>query len=408
MNTNLKDLIKKLENTDISKLRDLKQIDEPLKQMYKAFVQAALEGEMANHLGYDKYERSDSENSRNGKSSKTLKTSIGQVEIDVPRDREAGFEPQIVRKGKTIQDDIDAKIISMYARGMSLRDINEHLQEIYGIEISATRLSEITDKVMPVITEWQGRALEKVYAIVYLDAIHYKVRQDNRIVTKAIYLCLGIGLDGMKDVLGIWIGENESSKFWLSVLNDLKNRGVEDILIACIDGLSGFSDAIKMVFPKTEIQLCVVHQIRNSLKYIPHKHKKEFMKDLKEVYKVSTEELAIQNLEKLDDKWGGKYPVVIKSWKEKWSELSTFFKYPPEIRHIIYTTNTLEGLNRQIRKVTKAKPVFPTDDAVLKMIYLAINNIRKKWTISVRRWTMCLNELSVFFEGRLDLDKIAL
>lgn len=408
MNTNLKDLLKKIENTDVSQLKDLKQIDEPLKQMYKALVQAALKGEMTDHLGYDKYERSDSDNSRNGKSKKTLKTSIGEIDIDVPRDRKGDFEPQIVEKHKTIQDDIDAKIISMYARGMSLRDINEHLEEIYGIEISATRLSEITDKVMPVITEWQGRVLEKVYAIVYLDAIHYKVKQDNRIVTKAIYLCLGIGLDGMKDVLGIWVGENESSKFWLSVLNDLKNRGVEDILIACIDGLSGFSDAIKMVFPKTEIQLCIIHQIRNSMRYIPHKHKKEFMRDLKEVYKASTEELAFQNLEKLHEKWGSKYAAVIKSWREKWSELSTYFKYPPEIRHIIYTTNTLEGLNRQIRKVTKAKSVFPTDDAVLKIIYLAINNIRKKWTISVRRWTMCLNELSIFFEGRLDINKISL
>lgn len=404
---NLKEYLEKLEKVNPKEIKDLKDVTGPLQEMFKAMVQEVLKAEISNHLGYEKYERNGSENARNGKTSKTLKTNIGAIEVDVPRDRKAEFEPQLIKKGQTIHEELGEKIISMYAKGMSLRDINAHMQEIYGFDLSASQLSDITDKVLPLVGEWQSRPLENIYAIVYLDAIHYKVKQDGKIVSKAVYICLGIDLNGRKDILGVWVGENESSKFWLSVCNELKNRGVNDILISCIDGLPGLPDAIKIVFPKTEIQLCIVHQIRNSIRYVSWKDQKEFLSDLKAVYRAPDEKSGYENLEKLDEKWGRKYPIVIKSWKDKWENLSTFFKYPDEIRRVIYTTNPLEGLNRQIRKVTKAKSIFPTDQAVQKMIFLACRDIMKKWTMPIHNWSICISQFSVYFEGRVDLSKIS-
>lgn len=404
---NLKEYLEKLEKVNPKEIKDLKDVTGPLQEMFKAMVQEVLKAEISNHLGYEKYERNGSENARNGKTSKTLKTNIGAIEVDVPRDRKAEFEPQLIKKGQTIHEELGEKIISMYAKGMSLRDINAHMQEIYGFDISASQLSDITDKILPLVSEWQSRPLENIYTIVYLDAIHYKVKQDGKIISKAVYICLGIDLNGRKDILGVWVGENESSKFWLSVCNELKNRGVNDILISCIDGLPGLPDAIKIVFPKTEIQLCIVHQIRNSIRYVSWKDQKEFLSDLKAVYRAPDEKSGYGNLEKLDEKWGKKYPIVIKSWKDKWENLSTFFKYPDEIRRVIYTTNPLEGLNRQIRKVTKAKSIFPTDQAVQKMVFLACRDIMKKWTMSIHNWSICISQFSVYFEGRVDLSKIS-
>ena len=404
---NLKEYLEKLEKVNPKEIKDLKDVTRPLQEMFKAMIQEVLKAEISNHLGYEKYERSDSENARNGKTSKTLKTNIGAIEVDVPRDRKAEFEPQLIKKGQTIHEELGEKIISMYAKGMTLRDINAHMQEIYGFDISASQLSDITDKILPLVTEWQSRPLESIYAVAYLDAIHYKVKQDGKIISKAVYICLGIDLNGRKDILGVWVGENESSKFWLSVCNELKNRGVNDILISCIDGLPGLPDAIKIVFPQTEIQLCIVHQIRNSIRYVSWKDQKEFLVDLKSVYRAPDERSGYENLEKLDEKWGKKYPIVIKSWKDKWENLSTFFKYPNEIRRVIYTTNPLEGLNRQIRKVTKAKSIFPTDQAVQKMVFLACRDIMKKWTMSIHNWSTCISQFSVYFEGRVDLSKIS-
>lgn len=402
----LKDLVKKLE--DKAGIETAGDVDKVLRQMFKEVVQEMLQGEMTQQLGYEKYERNEGDNARNGKSSKTLKTSLGNVDIDVPRDRKSEFDPKVIKKHQTVREELEDKIISMYAKGMTLRDINSHLEEIYGVEISPTQLSEITDKVLPLVTEWQARPLDRVYPIVYLDAIHYKVKDDSRIVSKAAYVCLGINQEGHKDLLGMWIGENEGAKFWLSVCNDLKNRGVEDILIACIDGLKGFPDAIKMVFPQTEIQLCIVHQIRNSTRYVSWKDKKEFMKDLKPVYQAATEELALQKLDELESKWEDKYQAVVQSWKINWRNLSSYFKYPPEIRKVIYTTNPLEGLHRQYRKVTKSKAIFPSDQALQKMLFLASRDVMKKWVIPVRNWSLCISQLAVFFEGRLDLNKISL
>lgn len=375
-----------------------------VKDLLGGFLQQMLEAELENHLGYSKYdyENKNTSNSRNGYSKKIMKSNLGTFDLDVPRDREGSFEPQVVQKHQTDVSHLEKSIIGMYARGMTTRDISTQINEIYGMDVSPALVSNVTDKVIPLIKEWQTRPLENIYPIIFMDAIHFKVRKDNAIVSKAAYAVIGVNLEGKKDVLGIWIGASESSKYWLLVLNELKNRGVKDILIASIDGLNGFKEAIKAVFPKTEIQRCVIHQIRNSSKYISYKDLKAFNADLKLVYTAPSEEAALAQLDILEDKWGEKYMIAIKSWRNNWDELSTFFKYPPEIRKIIYTTNAMEGYNRQLRKVTKTRSVFPNDESLMKILYLATANIVKKWTQSIRGWSQILAQLSIFFEGRLD------
>lgn len=369
--------------------------------MLKSFLEAALEGELDSHLDAD--ERKEG-NRKNGKTSKTLQTSDGPLEIETGRDRNSTFEPELVKKRETVlADTLESKIIGLYGLGMSFRDISSHLKEMYDADISHTTLSAITDRIIPVIKEWQGRPLEEMYCIVWLDAMHYKVKDEGRITSRAVYHILGINKDGRKDLLGMYVSESEGANFWLSVLSDLRNRGVADILIACIDNLNGFSEAIESIFPKVEVQSCLVHQIRNSLKYVASKDQKPFMADLKEVYRAATKDLAEQQLDALDKKWGKKYPLVINSWRNNWPKLSTYFKYDPAIRKMIYTTNTIEGFHRQVRKVTKTKGAFPSDMALLKLIYLAYVNIRKKWTAPLQNWAMTVSQLSIWFEGRIKL-----
>lgn len=369
--------------------------------MLKSFLEAALEGELDSHLDQD--ERKEG-NRKNGKTSKTVQTSDGPLEIETGRDRNATFEPELVKKRETVlADTLESKIIGLYGLGMSFRDISSHLKEMYDADISHTTLSIITDRIIPVIKEWQARPLEDVYCIVWLDAMHYKVKDEGRIVSRAVYHILGINKEGRKDLLGMYVSESEGANFWLSVLSDLRNRGVADILIACIDNLNGFAEAIQSTFPKVEVQSCIVHQIRNSLKYVASKDQKPFMVDLKEVYRATTKELAEQQLDALDKKWGKKYPLVINSWRNNWPKLSTYFKYDPAIRRLIYTTNTIEGFHRQVRKVTKTKGAFPSDMALLKLIYLAYSNIRKKWTAPLQNWGLTVSQLSIWFEGRLNL-----
>ena len=367
-------------------------------------LQQMLEAEMEEHLGYAKhdYQNKNTSNSRNGKSTKKMKSDLGMFDLDVLREREGSFEPQIVKKHQTDVSKIESSVIGMYAKGMSTRDIATQINDMYGMDVSPTLVSNITDKVIPMIKEWQNRLLESVYPIIFMDAVHFKVRKDNAIVSKAAYAVIGVNVEGKKDVLGIWIGSAESSKYWLLVLNELKNRGVNDILIACVDGLKGFSEAIKAVFPKTEIQKCIIHQIRNSCKYVSYKDLKVFNADLKLIYKATTEDVALAQLDKLEEKWGDKYLLAINSWRNNWDELSTFFKYPPEIRKIIYTNNSMESYNHQLRKVTKSKSVFPNDESLLKILYLATVDITKKWTQGILGWAQILAQLSIFFEGRLD------
>jgi transposase-like protein len=369
--------------------------------MLKSFLEAALEGELDAHL--DEEERSEG-NRRNGKSRKTIQTSDGPVELETSRDRHATFEPELIKKRETIlADTLESKILGMYGLGMSFRDISSHLKEMYDADISHSTLSAITDRIIPAIKEWQARPLESVYCIVWLDAMHYKVKDEGRIVSRAVYHILGINCEGRKDLLGMYISESEGANFWLSVLSDLRTRGVEDILITCIDGLKGFAEAIASVFPKTEIQGCIVHQIRNSLKYVASKDQKTFLSDLKEVYRATTKELAEQQLGALEQKWGKKYPLVINSWRNNWDKLSAYFKYDPAIRKLIYTTNAIEGFHRQVRKVTKTKGAFPSDMALLKLVYLAYLNIRKKWTQPLQNWSLTVSQLAIWFEGRLTL-----
>ena len=367
-------------------------------------LENGLEGELDDELGYTKYDyrNKSSENSRNGYSKKTLKTSFGETEIKVPRDRDGEFEPQLVKKNQTtLTGDIEEKILSMYAKGMTTSDIETHIQDIYGLECSDSTISRITDKILPVVREWQSRPLEEVYAVVFMDAIHFHVRSEGQIVKKAVYIAIGINMDGLKEVLGMWVGENESAKFWLSVMNGLRNRGLQDILIACVDGLTGFPAAIEAVYPKTEIQQCIIHQIRNTTKFVSYKDIKALMADLKKVYAAIDEQTALSELENFDEKWGNKYPKIAISWREKWANLSTYFKYPQEVRTLIYTTNAIEGFNRQLRKVTKNKGVFPTDDSLLKMLYLAMMDITKKWTGKRREWGQIHSQLEIFFADRL-------
>lgn len=374
------------------------------KDMMKVMIEEFYQGELEEELGYTKYDyrNKDSNNSRNGYSSKKLKSSAGEIEVNVPRDRNSEYEPQVIKKHQnTIGQDLEAKIISMYAKGMTTSDIESHIEEIYGYQVSDSSITRITDKILPLVKEWQTRPLEAIYPIVFMDAIHYHVRSEGQIVKKAVYIAIGISSSGEKDVIGMWVGENESAKFWLSKLNELKSRGVEDILIACVDGLTGFSNAIEAVYPQTQIQQCIIHQIRSSTQFVSYKDIKALIADLKLVYKATTEESALLNLELFDEKWGKKYPKITISWKNNWPRLSTYFKYPQEVRTLIYTTNTIEGYNRQLRKVTKNKSVFPTDDSLLKMLYLATQDITKKWTSRQRDWGQIISQLQIYFEGRI-------
>ena len=385
-------------------IKDMSDINSLFKEFVGDVLESGLEAELDEELGYSRYDyrNKDTDNSRNGHSTKTMKTSFGEVEIDVPRDRKGEFEPQLVKKHQiSLSGDIEEKILSMYAKGMTTRDIDAHIREIYGIEVSDSTVSRITDKILPVVKEWQQRPLEDIYAVVYLDAIHYHVRCEGQIVKKAVYIAIGINMSGIKEVLGMWVGENESAKYWLSILNGLKNRGVKDILIACVDGLTGFDNAIEAVYPKTEIQQCIIHQIRNTTRFVSYKDIKMLMADLKRVYAAVDEETALYELESFGEKWNSKYPKIAQSWESNWSKLSTYFKYPQEVRTLIYTTNAIEGFNRQLRKVTKAKSVFPTDDSLLKMLYLAMTDITKKWTGKRRDWGMIHSQLEVFFAERL-------
>jgi transposase-like protein len=369
-----------------------------LTPLIKNLTEAALEGELESHLGQEI-----AENRRNGKSQKTIKSMNGNFELNTPRDRTGTFSPQLVKKHQTtLNDELEQKIIALYGLGMSYKDISAHLQEMYGLEVSTGTLSAVTDKIIHTVKEWQARPLESIYPIVWLDAIHYKIRENGKVRSKAVYTILGVNLEGRKEVLGLYISENEGANFWLQVLTDLSNRGVTDILIACIDGLKGFPEAIETIFPDTEVQLCVVHQIRNSLKYVASKNQKEFMADLKRVYKASSKDLAATELDTLENKWNDKYPIVIRSWRNNWERLSQYFKYPEDIRRIIYTTNTIEAVHRQFRKLTKTKGAFPNQDSLLKLLYMGIQNASKKWTMPIQNWSLTISQLAIFFEGRLD------
>jgi len=373
-----------------------------IRDIFKETLQVIFEAEMEHHLGYSKHHINgiNSGNSRNGYSKKTIKTKFGNTVLNIPRDRRGEFEPQIIKKHETAINGLDEQIIALYSKGMSTRDIEDHMRDIYGISVSPSMVSKVTDKIIPTIYEWHSRPLDRVYTMLYLDAIHFKVKQDHRIVNKAAYTVLGVNTEGEKDILGIWIGENESASFWLSVCTDIKNRGVEDVLIACKDGLSGFSEAIHAVFPQTRIQLCVIHQLRNNIKYIPTKNRAAFLSDLKKVYKAFTMEQAELAFSEFKETWGQKYPRVVESWETNWIELTAFFEYPPEIRKMIYTTNTIEGFHRQLRKVTKTKNAYPTDDSLRKVLYLAIMDITKKWSKPLPSWLECRTQFEIMFGDR--------
>ena len=385
-------------------VQNMDDIRELFKETIAEFMQGSLEAELDEELGYEPYDvkNKNTENSRNGHSKKMLRTSMGKVEIDVPRDRKGDFEPKILPKNQTsISQDMEEKIFSMYAKGMSVSDIEEHIRDIYGLDVSDTTVSRITDKVLPAAKEWQQRPLESIYAVVFLDAIHYHVRSEGHIVKKAVYIAIGINMDGKKDVLGMWVGENESARFWAGVLNSMRNRGVDDILIACTDNLTGFSQAIEAVFPQTDIQNCIIHQLRNSSKYVSYKDLKALMADLKKVYTAADEESAMSALDDFAAVWDSKYPKISKSWYDNWANLSTYFKFPQELRKLIYTTNTIEGFNRQLKKVTKAKSVFPTDDSLFKMLYLAMKDITKKWTGRRQDWSQIYAQLVIYYGDRI-------
>ena len=385
----------------LSALQDGQQLtgkDGILTPLIKQLTEAALEAEMAVYL-----ETVEGSNRKNGYGRKTVKSTSGSFELATPRDRAGSFDPQLVKKHQThMSDEIERKIISMFGLGMSYLDIAGHIAEIYGLEISNATISGITDKLIPEIKAWQQRPLASHYPFVWLDAIHYKIKQDGRYVAQAVYTVLGLTLEGHKEILGLYLSETEGANFWLSVLTDLNNRGLEDILIACVDGLNGFPEAINAIFPQTEVQLCVIHQIRNSLKYVASKNQKEFMADLKPVYKAETIAGAETALDALEEKWGKKYPLVIKSWRRKWANLSVYFKYPPDIRRVIYTTNAIEAVHRQFRKLTKTKGAFPNENSLLKLLYMGIQNASQKWTMPLQNWNLTLSQLSIYFEGRLD------
>jgi len=399
------DMIRQLK-ADLSKAKtyqDLMGSDGAIKKLLKQSLESMLDSELSDHLGYEKHSPSgnNSGNSRNGSSKKKLRNDNGEIELSVPRDRNGEFDPVIVKKYERTIGPIEDKIISMYAKGMTTRDIQSHVEDLYGLEVSPVLISNITDKIVEKAIQWQNRILEPVYPIVFFDAIFYKVKEDAKVQSKAAYTCLAIDLEGKKDLLGLWVVKTEGANFWHSIMTELKNRGVEDILIACVDGLKGFPEAITSVFPKTEVQQCIIHLIRNTLKFIASKDSRAFIKDLKNVYKAPTEESALQQLDIVEQKWSKKYPLAIKSWRNNWANISVFFKYPEEIRKIIYTTNIVESLHRQFRKVTKNKAIFPNDDALKKMLYLAYKDSSKKWN-NVRDWGYCLSQLAIIFEERFD------
>lgn len=369
--------------------------------LLKDFLESALEAEMESHLSAEERNQG---NKRNGKGSKTVKTSFGTIPITTPEDRHSSFEPEILKKRSTVlADNLAPKIIGLYGKGMSLRDISEHIREMYDVEISATTLSEITDRVIPQVKEWQNRPLESLYTIVWLDAMHYKVRNGGKVESRAVYNILAINKEGRKELIGMYVSESEGANYWLSVLTDLKARGVKDILIACIDNLKGFSEAISATFPETEIQSCIIHQVRNSMKYVASKDKKIFMHDLKKIYQAANKDQAETELIKLEETWGNKYPVVIKSWNQNWGKLSTYFEYDEYIRKMIYTTNAVEGFHRQVRKVTKTKGVFTNDMALMKLIYLVVDNISKKWTQPLHNWALTVQQLAIRFGDRMKI-----
>jgi len=374
-----------------------------LKQLTKAILERAMQAEMNEHLGYEKHDPAGHHtgNSRNGKSTKTLKGEFGRLPIDVPRDRNSSFDPKIIPKGQTRFTGFDEKIISMYARGMTTREIQSHLEEMYQVEVSPSLISEVTDEVIDEVKAWQNRQLDQMYTIVYLDALQVKVRDGAHVQNKAIYLAIGINMSGVKEVLGMWIAQTEGAKFWLQIVTELKNRGVQDILIACVDGLKGLPEAIETVFPQTQVQLCIVHLVRHSLKYVGWKQRKEVAGDLKKIYQASTEQEAEMELESFAKKWDGKFPTISQTWRRNWTRVTPFFAHPPEVRKVIYTTNAIESLNMSLRKVTKNRGSFPNDEAVLKLLYLALANISKKWTMPIRDWKAALNQFAIVYEGRM-------
>lgn len=392
------------EYVNSQKFTSTTEIMEAMKTMFSDVLQQVMEAELDTKLGYEKSERTSnddesslSKNYRNGHSKKTVKTQLGEVTINVPRDRNGEYEPSIISKYSRNADGMEEKILSLYSCGMSQRDISEQIKNLYDVEISPELVSKISEKIMPEVAAWQNRPLNSIYPFVFMDAIHYKVKENHQYVTKAAYVVLGINMDGCKDILGIWIGEHESAKFWLNVLNDLKNRGVQSVYVFCVDGLTGFREAISSVYPKAQIQRCIIHQIRSSTKFVSYKDIKKLMADLKTVYQAINEEEALNNLMKFKETWGKTYPSCVKSWEENWDILSTFFAYPAEVRRIIYTTNIIEGLNRQFRNITKTKPSFTNDDSLRKMLYLASKKIVEHWTARCRNWDQVLNQLDIMF-----------
>ncbi len=384
---------------------DLLGADGLLQQLTKALVERALQGELTHHLGYAKHapEGKNTGNSRNGTSSKTIKGKRGQVDIEVPRDRNGEFEPQLIKKGQTRFDGLDEKVISLYARGMTTREIQGHLEEMYGVEVSPSLISTVTDAVMEEVRAWQNRPLDTVYPVLYLDALQVKVRTHGRVINKAIYLAFGVTLEGLKDVLGMWAAESEGAKFWLQIVTELKNRGVQDIFIACVDGLKGFPEAIEAVFPATQVQLCLVHLVRHSLNYVSHKDRKEVATALKEIYQAATIDAAERQLAEFEAQWGMRYPLIVRSWRANWARITPMFGYPHEVRRAIYTTNTIESLNMTLRKIIKNRALFPSDEAVFKLLYLALRNISKRWTMPVRDWSSVMNQFAIMFEGRVPM-----
>jgi transposase-like protein len=397
---NLEEL-QKIGKAAAKNLKTEQDLNEFSAMLTKISVEAALNAELDEHLGYDKHEKTNISNSRNGTTSKRLQTKDGQFELNTPRDRDGTFEPELVKKNQRRFTLMDDKILYLYAQGLSTREVVDAFQEMYGADISASLVSKVTDAVIDQVIEWQARPLEAIYPIVYLDCIVLKIRQDKRVINKAIYLALGVNLEGHKELLGMWISENEGAKFWLNVLTELQNRGVKDILIACVDGLKGFPEAITTVFPQTQIQLCIVHMVRNSLKFVPWKDYKTLTQDLKQIYQSATEEDALLALNKFAERWDEKYPQISKSWRTHWDNLNTLFNYPPDIRKAIYTTNAIESLNSVIRKATKKRKLFPTDDSAKKVIFLAIREASKKWTMPIRNWKPALNRFIIEFEDRL-------
>jgi putative transposase len=369
-----------------------------LTPLIKQLTEAALQAELEQHLA-DCAEP----NRKNGSTSKTIKTSAGSFELNTPRDRDGSFEPQLVKKNQTkLSDEIDQKILSMYALGMSYNDIRQHVSDMYGLEVSQATISAITDRLIPEMKAWQQRPLEAVYPFVWLDAIHYKVKENGRYVSKAVYSILGLNIEGKKELIGLYLSDTEGANYWLSVLTDLHNRGVKDILIASIDGLTGFPDAIATIYPETEVQLCIIHQIRNSMKYVASKNQKAFMADLKPVYRATTKDAAAIAMDELEAKWGSQYPLVIQSWRRKWENLTVYFKYPEYVRKVIYTTNAVEAVHRQFRKLTKTKGAFPNENSLMKLLYAGILNASKKWNMPIQNWNLALSQLAIHFEGRLD------